>query len=142
MGLHSLLERDSEDVQALYRDSGRMKEISFNWTITAFLSGHKSVTRRDWKDSYAKTFKKGEVVAAYNKQRRFGGKKIGLIKLTQDPYKESTADIPEEDWYNEGMPVLEGEGVLIDGLMPSGFWLRWKTEPENLWVIRFTIIGS
>ena len=119
-----------------------MKEISFNWTITAFLSGHKSVTRRDWKDSYAKTFKKGEIVAAYSKQRRFGGKKIGLIKLTQDPYKESTADMPVEDWYNEGMPVLEGEGVLLDGLIPSDFWLRWLTEPEDLWVIRFTILDD
>ena len=119
-----------------------MKEISFSWATTAFLSGAKTVTRRDWKDSYAKTFKKGEIVAAYNKQRRFGGKKIGFIRLSQDPYKESTADIPEEDWYNEGMPILEGEGVLVDGLMPSDFWLRWQTEPEDLWVIRFTIIDD
>ncbi len=119
-----------------------MKEISFNWTLPAFLAGHKSVTRRDWKDDYARTFKKGEVVAAYNKQRRFGGKKIGLIRLSQNPYKESTADIPAEDWYNEGMPVLEGEGVLLDGLMPSDFWLRWLTEPEDLWVIRFTILDD
>ncbi len=119
-----------------------MKEISFNWTITAFLSGHKSVTRRDWKDSYAKTFKKGEVVAAYNKQRRFGGKKIGLIKLSQDPYKESTAKLTGGDWYDEGLHVLEGEGKLIDGVHPKVFWLRWLAEPVNLWVIRFKIVGN
>ena len=117
-----------------------MKEISFNWTVTAFLSGHKTVTRRDWKDSYAKTFKKGEIVAAYSKQRRFGGKKIGLIRLSQDPYKESTADIPVEDWYDEGMEVLEGEHRLIDGLKPHEFWQRWMQNPIDLWVIRFKII--
>ncbi len=118
-----------------------MKEISFNWTVSAFLSGHKTVTRRDWKDSYAKTFKKGETVAAYDKQRRFGGKKIGLIKLTKDPYKQSTAELTDKDWQAEGMAVLESEGRLLDGLMPSDFWLRWQTEPIDLWVINFRIIG-
>lgn len=117
-----------------------MKEISFSWTTTAFLAGAKTVTRRDWKDPYAKTFKKGEIVAAYDKQRRFGGHKIGLIKLTQAPYKESTADIPEDDWFNEGFPVLEGEGQLVDGVLPAVFWLMWHDDPKDLWVIRFRIV--
>ncbi len=119
-----------------------MKEISFNWTVTAFLSVHKSVTRRDWKDSYAKTFKKGEIVAAYSKQRRFGGKKIGLIKLTQDPTKESTATLTEDDWFAEGMNILESEGRLINGVHPGIFWFNWVVEPVDLWVIHFKIIGN
>ena len=118
-----------------------MKEISFNWAVTAFLSGYKSVTRRDWKDSYAKTFKKGEIVAAYSKQRRFGGRKIGLIKLTQAPYKQSTANLTEDDWFEEGMEILEGEGRLIAGEEPSIFWLLWKTEPKDLWVIHFKMVN-
>jgi len=118
-----------------------VKEISFSWTTTAFLAGAKTVTRRDWKDSYAKTFKKGEIVAAYDKQRRFGGRKIGLIKLTKDPYKQSTVELTDEDWWAEGMDVLESEGRLVDGLMPSDFWLRWQTEPVDLWVVNFEIIG-
>ena len=125
-----------------------MKEISFNWTVTAFLAGVKTVTRRDWKDIYAKTFKKGEIVAAYNKQRRFGGKKIGLIKLTQAPYKENTADIPYDDWFEEGMDVLEGEGVLFPhpsgedrrAMTPAMFWEEWKVNPRDLWVIRFKVV--
>ncbi len=149
MGLHSLLEQDSEDVQGVRRASGGMKEISFNWTVTAFLSGHKTVTRRDWKDSYAKTFKKGEIVAAYSKQRRFGGKKIGLIKLTQDPYKQSTANLTDDDWFEEGMHVLEGEGRMFpsrtgdpkDAETPTQFWEHWKRYPEDVWVIRFRIVG-
>ncbi|HDZ36915.1 MAG TPA: hypothetical protein ENH62_01265 [Marinobacter sp.] len=119
-----------------------MKSISFYHELSAFLAGHKSVTRRAWKDSYAKTFKKGEVVAVYNKQRRVGGKRIGTIKLTKDPYKENTRNIPEEDWFKEGMYVLQGEGKLIDNLTPSQFWMRWKEEPEDLWVIRFKMVGN
>lgn len=118
-----------------------MKEISFNWTVTAFLAGVKTVTRRDWKDSYAKTFKKGEFVAAYDKQRRFGGKRIGIIKLTKDPYKQSTAGLTDDDWYEEGMHVLEGEGKLIDGLHPGMFWFRWMAEPKDVWVIHFEMVG-
>lgn len=116
-----------------------MKEISFNWTVSAFLSGAKTVTRRDWKDSYAKTFKKGDLVAAYDKQRRFGGRKIGIIKLTQTPYRQSTAELTEKDWFDEGMHILVGEGRLIDGVMPGVFWLRWLAEPVDLWVIHFAI---
>ncbi|KKL52538.1 hypothetical protein LCGC14_2284450 [marine sediment metagenome] len=118
-----------------------MREISFNWTVSAFLAGAKTVTRRDWKDSYAKTFKKGEIIAAYDKQRRFGGRKIGLIKLTQAPYKENSADIPDDDWESEGMHILEGEHKLIDGLTPYEFWQRWLQHPVDLWVIRFRIVG-
>lgn len=117
-----------------------MREISFNWTATAFLAGAKTVTRRDWKDSYAKTFKKDELVAAYDKQRRFGGKRIGTIQLTKDPYKQSTAELTIEDWYAEGMYVLEGEGRLIKGVMPDVFWLNWITKPEVLWVINFKVV--
>lgn len=117
-----------------------MREISFNWTVTAFLAGVKTVTRRDWKDSYAKTFKKGELLAAYDKQRRFGGQRIGTIKLTKAPYKESTALIPEDDWYAEGLHVLEGEGKFVNGHTPGHFWLLWKSQPVDLWVVRFRVV--
>ena len=118
-----------------------MKEISFYWVLTAFLAGVKTVTRRDWNDNYAKTFKKGDLVAAFNKQRRFGGKRIATIELTKDPFKQSTAELTDEDWFAEGMDVLEGEDRLLDGLTPSDFWLRWKTEPVDLWVVNFRIVS-
>ena len=117
-----------------------MKEISFSWMTTAFLAGAKTVTRQDWKDSYAKTFKKGEIVAAYSKQRRFGGKKIGLIKLTQDPYKENVTDMPKEDWVAEGFALMVAEKKLMNGRTAWNFYKRWVGEEKDLWVVRFRVV--
>ena len=118
-----------------------MKSISFYHELSAFLSGAKTVTRREWKDSYAKTFKKGEIVAAYDKQRRFGGKKIGLIKLTQAPYKENISDMPKEDWVEEGFAMMTAEKKLINGRTPWNFYKRWIGEGKDFWVVRFRIVS-
>ena len=117
-----------------------MKEISFSWTTPAFLAGVKTVTRREWNDSYAKTFKKGEIVAAYDKQRRFGGHKIGLIKLTQAPYKENITDMPSEDWVEEGFAMMTAEKKLINGRTPWSFHKRWIGEGKDFWVVRFRVV--
>ena len=119
-----------------------MRWISFNWTLRPLLLGEKTVTRRRWKDAYAARFKKGDLVEAYDRQPRFGGKRVALLRLTRDPYKESSADIPPSDWFEEGMHVLEAEGEELDGVTPGVFWLRWLSEPEDLWVIRFTVVGN
>lgn len=54
-----------------------MMIISFAMTVNAFLSGSKTVTRRFWKDKYAAKFHAGDIVDAYSKSPRNGGKKIG-----------------------------------------------------------------
>ncbi len=117
-----------------------MKEISFSWTAPAFLAGVKTVTRREWNDRYAKTFKKGEIVAAYDKQRRFGGRKIGLIKLIQVPYKENITDMPSEDWVEEGFAMMAAEKKLIDGRTPWDFYKRWIGAGKDFWVVRFKVV--
>ncbi len=79
-----------------------MKIISFAWTTMAFLSGNKTETRRDWTDSYAKSFHKGDIVQAYDKNPRSGGKLIGLIKLTEEPSKQWLHDMTDADEVAEG----------------------------------------
>ena len=119
-----------------------MKWISFNETLKALLAGAQTVTRRRWADAHAAQFKKGDVVEACDRPPGFGGRRVALIRLTHEPRKESTAKMTEADWFDEGMHVLEGEGVLLDGLTPGAFWLRRVSEPEDLWVIRFAVVGN
>jgi hypothetical protein len=76
--------------------------ISFNWTVGAFLQGKKTVTRRFWKSKYAAKFHEGDIVDAYDKSPRNGGKKIGHIRLTKDPYKQPLENMTEEDFQREG----------------------------------------
>ncbi|KKL64596.1 hypothetical protein LCGC14_2163400 [marine sediment metagenome] len=119
-----------------------MRWMAFAWTLTPLLLGEKTATRRKWKDSYAARFKKGDLVAAYDRQPRFGGKRVALLKLTRDPYKESTAGLTEKDWFEEGMHVVEAEGGAVDGVHPKVFWQRWMWEPEDVWVVKFKLVGN
>lgn len=119
-----------------------MKWISFAWTLEPLLEGVKSVTRRAWKPKYAARFHKGDLVIAYDKMPHHGGKRVALLKLTHDPYLESTIKLPEEDYVNEGFAFMEEQGLTIKGETPAVFWLRWMAEPEDLFVIRFKVTGN
>lgn len=117
-----------------------MRIISFAWTTPALLAGEKTCTRRDWSDDYAKSFHEGNLVAAYDRSPRVGGKQVATIQLTRDPFKQFTASIADSDWYAEGFEYLTKIGVRVNGLTPKELWQRWRTHPQLLWVVRFQMI--
>lgn len=118
-----------------------MRIISFAWTTPALLAREKTVTRRDWKSSYAKTFHKGDLLQAWDRSPRFGGKKVGVIRLTHTPYRERLCDIPQGDWWNEGFAYLEKRGIKIDGSCPRTLWAMWHKSIDYRWVLRFEIVS-
>lgn len=115
--------------------------ISFAWTTPALLAGEKTVTRREWSDDYAAKFHKGDIVDAYNRQARFGGKLIGRIKLLETPYKEWSNLIPEEDYEKEGFLYLERKNIKCGKLRPFDIWRQWLDEPEVFYVVRFKVVA-
>ena len=78
-----------------------MKIISFAWTIPAVLDGRKTVTRRKWTDKYARQFRVGHLVQAWDKSPRCGGKKIAIIQI-MDIRQEKLIDITDEEEKKEG----------------------------------------
>ena len=106
-----------------------MKIISFAWTTQALLDGKKTVTRRDWDDKYARSFKQGETAAAYDKNPRAGGKKIAEIQLTKAPYKQWLHEVTDTDEIKEGH--LWDTGKAYQSAMG---------EDRELWVIEFRIV--
>ncbi len=117
--------------------------ISFAWTTPAFLSQQKTATRRDWPEEYAKRFKEGDLLFAYDKQARFGGSKIGIIQLTADPSFEPMSKMPDSDYEAEGFKYLHENPHLIPKSMKidvswEGF-NAWRNSGGNKWVIRFGI---
>ncbi len=121
-----------------------MRYISFAWTTAAFKARRKTVTRRDWKDDYARSFQEGEIVGALDKLWRAGGNAIGSIRLTCAPYKESESLMPDSDYEAEGFAFLDEHPEL-----KPPCWrdvdLRKKFEMdralgEELWVVRFEIV--
>ena len=118
-----------------------MRIISFAWTTPALLAGYKTVTRRDWTADYAGHFSKGDLVQAYNRNPRWNGRRVATIRLIQDPYLESTRRVAPSDYIDEGFAYLESIGAKVDGLTPQALWESWHVDPQNLWVVRFEVVG-
>jgi len=112
-----------------------MKIISFAWTTEALLAGKKSCTRRCWSYDYGERFKTGDIVQAYDKSPRFGGKQIAIIEITA-AYWEYLQDMPKSD--------LEAEGGLWDtkeefiALFPK----KYQRNDRFVRVLRFKIISK
>jgi hypothetical protein len=112
------------------KDSGLA--ISFGKTLPQ-LYGGKSVTRRTWTKEYARKF----IYAYWNTRRlkaldkdyRYGGKQIGWLRLTNEPYQESLLEMPAADVVAEGFPELSKEEFI------ERFF---DNNPDLVvWVIRF-----
>ena len=116
-----------------------VRYVSFAWTTKALWHG-KTVTRRHWNDDWARRWQKGDYALAYDRNPQWGGSQVALIQLTAAPYKENTANIPDEDWVNEGFEYLESIGETVHGMTPREFWDKWHNEPEDIWVIRFEVV--
>lgn len=90
-----------------------MAFISFALTEKEFLSGKKTVTRRNWKSSHLAKWQQWydegkRVHDAWNKVPFAGGKKVGTFELTERPYLERLSDMPVSD--------LEAEGGMVETL--------------------------
>jgi hypothetical protein len=115
-----------------------MKIISFAWTTKVLLEGKKTVTRRDWNDKYAKTFHKGDIVQAYDKNPRCKGKKIAEITITKEPYKQWLHEVTDADEIKEG--GLWGSGKAYQEAFILGNFSIGKER--KVWVIEFELVKS
>lgn len=116
--------------------------ISFAWTIEPFLANRKNVTRRYWKDSHAKKFKKGMIIDAFDKLPYRGGKKIGEIKLTKDPYQQRTSEMKTHDFIQEGLYWMFENNKTIHGKDVETFFSDWIKKDDLVWVIEFEKINT
>lgn len=118
--------------------------IAFSWTSAPLRAYAKDVTRRDWDADYARRFRKGALVGASDRQRRFGGKRIGLLEMTQDAYYESEALMPDRDYAGEGFAWLDAHPEYKPTRWKYGnlyrHFLECREAGESVWVVRFKIL--
>ena len=115
--------------------------VSFAYTVPALLARQKTVTRRRWKDSYARQFKAGHLFFAFDRSPRAGGKQIAVLRLTQDPYLERGMDIPTTDWVEEGFAYLASKGLQAGTLTPLQLWEQMEDAEDSWWVLRFEVVS-
>lgn len=112
-----------------------MMLISFAKTKDQFRRGTKSVTRRKWADSHRKKFHKGDEVRAMTAIPIAGGRPLGTIRLTADPYIERIGDMPAEDVALEGFPGMTKMEFIED------IWMKklGGSIDDEVTVVRFRI---
>lgn len=117
-----------------------MRILSFAWTTQAFLEGRKTVTRRKWTQC---CMHPGELVQAYDRNPRAGGKCIGIIKILSVS-REPLANIRqpgemEKEGYSDPERHIEVE--------PDEFIKQWKknypgyNEQDLLWRLEFEVVS-
>lgn len=79
-----------------------MLEVSFAMTTEAAADGSKTQTRRFWKPSHAAKFKLGTLFCGIDKDRRAGGKPIGIFLCTKTAYTQRLGDMTETSFLAEG----------------------------------------
>lgn len=114
--------------------------ISFVMTTEALLADAKIRTRREWKDSHAARFHKGDLVDAYDKRPQWGGRKIAVIKLLADPVKKRYCDVSHDDWIMEGLDWMARRKMKVGKETPGELWARWRTSDVECWVITFKVV--
>lgn len=121
-----------------------MKIISFGYTTAPLLAGRKTITRRDWNDEYALKFRPNEIVQAYDKSPRFGGKKIGEVKINWidklHPRNMPDSDYEEEGfaWLDENPEFIHKNFIFRDGTKDMFKYFRmWRRFGKSSWAIKF-----
>lgn len=121
--------------------------ISFAWTSPALLAGHKTVTRRDWNDDYAKGFRPDMIVSAYNRSPRHRGERIAIIRIVSVT-KERDSETPDSDYAGEGFAWFEqhpeqlpkGERICYLETVTWESFERWRRGSGESWVCRFELV--
>ncbi len=110
-----------------------MAIVSFTLTSKEFLSGKKTVTRRDWTDKHLLMWQNfwdtdRLIHDAWDNIPIAGGKFIGKFRVTTRPYREQLKDMPFED--------LVAEGGMCSNL-DEFYGLIGKSPEDFVAVLRF-----
>jgi hypothetical protein len=127
--------------------------ITFGWTTPALIVGAQTCTRRSWSPRHARGFHGGDVVCAYNREPRTGGRQMATIRLMGDPALEPLRAMPDEDYGTQGWkwlydhfhllpPSYSNGGTIAQQDFSWAAFERWRERAESLWVVRFELLDS
>jgi len=116
--------------------------IPFTWTTPALLAGQKIMIRRDGIEGDFVGFLSGQFVWAYDYPPRCGGSPVAALHLLDDPNVESTLELSDHDYVDEGFAFLEQFPFLIpESIHPLRKLFRiYQSVDYSLWVLRFEVV--
>jgi hypothetical protein len=107
------------------------------------LADEKTVTRRDWTERHARQFRAGELIAAYDRNPRFGGQHVATICLTHVPVFDPLRNMPDSDYEAEGFAYMTMHGLRlsVNGPLPTrDYFELWRRSGDSMWVVRFRLV--
>lgn len=123
-----------------------MRYISFAWMTPALLARRKTCTRRVWSDQFRAQFHIGDQVRAFDRQPRFGGKAVALVRLIREPYLEHIGDMPDSDYEAEGFAYLnehlEKVNIKRYGTFTRAAFDHWRKRGGYYYVVRFELVKA
>ncbi len=116
--------------------------IPFTWTIPALLAGQKIMIRLDGIDDDFPGFLAGHFVWAYDYLPHYGGSPLATLHLMDDPYMESTIELTDQDYVDEGFAFLEQFLVLVPARIHPlrKYFEIWKSMDYPLRVLQFEVV--
>ncbi len=123
--------------------------VSFAYTTPALLAGAKTVTRRNWNDDYARRFKPGDIVHAYDRSPRHRGNHVATLRIVSCT-KEPDAETPDSDYEAEGLAWLaehpdslpKGKRIAYLDSCSREHFEEWREAGGWSWVVRFEVMKS
>lgn len=82
-----------------------MRIVTFAHTTAPLLAGAKTTTRRYWLERYAAGMHVGDLVQAYDRNPRNGGRCVAIIRLTGDPERKAMGGY-------ESLATLDRDGII------------------------------
>ena len=115
------------------------RNISMSHVTASFCAERKSITRRNWANVTIRQFHQGTKALVWNKQSRFGGEPIGVLELTENPFKQNTNDMPLSHYVEEGFEYLDDKHTKITYCIPvlAEVFMRWKKKDDIMTVVPF-----
>lgn len=116
-----------------------MPTISMAWTTPAWVAESKCVTRRHWQPVTIRRFSAGTKYLAL--KSNYGGDALGVGQITENPYKQETSKMSDEDYVMEGFAYMDNEYLRIAIETPLEKAMRsWQYRNELMTVVPFKIL--
>lgn len=98
--------------------------------------------RRDGIEGDFVGFFLGQFVWAYDYPPCYGGNLIAVIRLNENPKAESTSELTDHDYVDEGYAFLEKFPSLVpEQIRPlRKLFQTYQSMDYRLWVIRFEVV--
>lgn len=118
-----------------------LPNISMAWTTPAWVTENKGVTRRNWATPTLRRFKKDATYLAWSKNKMYGGEPLGIGRMVEDSFRESTSKMTDGDYTGEGFHYLDGRYSELRNefpLIPA--FERWRQAALLLAVVPSKIV--